>query len=397
MTGPVKVLQRMLAVAGVEIVEVLRRPRALLGVALGPLVVLAVFGVGFRGPGPLRAAVVVPPDLGLPGSTAAYRGMAPGLDVVSVSGETAPALQALAAGRVDLVVAAQNDARQRLDSGQQAVVTVDYDTSDPYLASQAKIAASQLAAAINHRLVESAVQAARQRTLTAGGSWPAELRPALLASPVRVDAKNIAPTAPSIQSFYGLAVIAIALQHLGITLAALSLLRDRQRGMLELFRVAPIHAIEVLLGKALALGALSCVVAAGMFEVLVAGFGVPLPGSVVPVAAVTGLLVATALGLGFLVALTSRAERQAVQLALLILLASVFFGGLAVDLTELSPPVRALAQLLPVTQATVLFQDLFLRGRSSQAWRGVALALMAASLFLADWWLLRRELRATRA
>lgn len=58
------------------------------------------------------------------------------------------------------------------------------------------------------------------------------------------------------------------------------------------------------------------------------------------------------------VALIAQTERQAVQLALLTVLASIFFGGLAVDLTELSPAVRTLAQLVPVTQATAMLQDL---------------------------------------
>lgn len=397
MTGPFETIQRVLAIAGAEVVEILRRPRALLGLALGPLLVLAVFGAGFQGPAPLRAALVLPSDLGLPSTPAAYRSLSSEIDVVSVTQNASPAMQAMEAGRVDLVVAAPADAQQRVANGQQAVVNVLYDTPDPYLADQAKIAATQLAAAINRRLVESAVQSASRRAEAAGDPWPASLRPSVLAAPVRVHTTDIAPSAPSIQSFYGLAVVALALQHLAITLAALSLLRDRQRGMLDLFRVAPVRALELLVGKALALGALSCIVAAGMFGVLVAGFGAPLPEGAASVATVTVLLVVTALALGFLVALISQTERQAVLLALLILLASVFFGGLAVDLTELSPAVRTFAQLLPVTQATALLQDLFLRGQSSQAWRGVALAVMAACLFMADWILLRRELRAARA
>ena len=61
------------------------------------------------------------------------------------------------------------------------------------------------------------------------------------------------------------------------------------------------------------------------------------------------LLLVASLGLGLFIAVVSDSERQAVQLSLLVLLASVFFSGFVLPIDEFTEPVRALAYMLPVT------------------------------------------------
>ena len=98
------------------------------------------------------------------------------------------------------------------------------------------------------------------------------------------------------------------------------------------------------------------------------------------------------IGIGTVVALLSDTDRQAIQVSLLILLASVFFSGLAIDLDQFSAPVRVIGGLLPVTQAGTLLQDLLLRGAATDAWRMTLLAVMAAGLFAVGWLVLRRQM-----
>ena len=52
---------RLLALVGKELVEVVRRPGALLSLVLGPFLIMAVFGLGYNGVHrPLETVVVVP-------------------------------------------------------------------------------------------------------------------------------------------------------------------------------------------------------------------------------------------------------------------------------------------------------------------------------------------------
>src|SRR5205814_10258697 len=104
------------------------------------------------------------------------------------------------------------------------------------------------------------------------------------------------------------------------------------------------------------------------------------------------LLTVATVGLWLVLSLVSRSEYQLIQLSLLALLTSVFFGGLAIDLSQFSPPLQIASQFLPVTEATRLGQDLFLRGAATEPWRFGALAAMAIGLTLAALLLLRREL-----
>ncbi len=74
------------------------------------------------------------------------------------------------------------------------------------------------------------------------------------------------------------------------------------------------------------------------------------------------------LGIGLLIAVISDSERQAVQLSLLLLLASVFFSGFVLAISEFTEPVRVLAYMLPVTHGIRLMQDIMLRGGTTQTW-----------------------------
>src|SRR5437868_14517401 len=67
-----KGLTRTFAVVGKEILVVLRRPSALATLVIGPIVILAVFGLSFVGQPPIRAMLVVPADSGLPSDPKAY-------------------------------------------------------------------------------------------------------------------------------------------------------------------------------------------------------------------------------------------------------------------------------------------------------------------------------------
>jgi len=122
---------------------------------------------------------------------------------------------------------------------------------------------------------------------------------------------------------------------------------------------------------------------------------VPLLGSPMLLAGIVGLLVLASLGLGLLISIVSDSERQAVQLSLLVLLASVFFSGFVLPIEEFAAPVRALAYALPVTTGIRLSQDVMLRGTIREPWEAGVLFAIALVLLVACWVLLRRTM--TRA
>ena len=252
-----------------------------------------------------------------------------------------------------------------------------------------------LSSAVNQAIIRQAVERGQGIALaegqTAAGTIPAEV----VAAPTKAQLRNAAPTAPRVLAYYGPAVLALILQHLAISLVALSLVRERTSGVIELFRVGPINAVDVIAGKVLAYLLIGGLIAMLTITLLIVGFGIPLLGDPAALALAIALLLVASLGIGLVVAVISDSERQAVQICLLLLLASVFFSGFVVAISEFAEPVRVLAFALPVTHGIRLIQDIMLRGTTTQLWEYAALAGIAGVTLFAAWIGLRRGM--TRA
>lgn len=67
--------------------------------------------------------------------------------------------------------------------------------------------------------------------------------------PILSDASNEVKTQVNYINFFGPTVVILLLQHIAVTLADLSNVRDKQPGVFEFFRVAPISPTQVLTGK----------------------------------------------------------------------------------------------------------------------------------------------------
>lgn len=72
-------------------------------------------------------------------------------------------------------------------------------------------------------------------------------------------------------------------------------------------------------------------------------------------------LLFTSPGIGFVNSLLAQTEVQAVQHAMLVLLASIFLGGLFVSPYLLTDPVRSVSWAVPVTYGMNLLQAVNLR------------------------------------
>lgn len=396
MTTIIKSLTRLWAVFRKELIDIRRRPGAVISLILGPFLIMAVFGLGYSGiRQPLDTVLVIPPDSGLSQDAADYQDLAGGGFVIrGITADADEATRLLEAQQLDLVVIAPADLEGSFRAGEQSVIDVRYNLVDPIERNYAEFLAQQLSAEINQRLIQRAVAEGQQRALQEApgvSPIPAEV----VAEPTRVQTTNLAPTSPSVVSFFGPAVVALILQHMAVTLTALSLVRERLSGVMEIFRISPIGSIEILVGKYLAFGLLNGLIAVGVVGLMVFGLGVPFLGDPLVFAGVVALLVAASIGLGLFISVISDSERQAVQLSLLVLLASVFFSGFVLSIDEFIPEVRAGAYALPVTHGVRLMQDLMLRGSTAYEWQIGALAAISAVLFVLTWLLLRRNM--TRA
>ena len=391
------VVIRLMAFVGKEIIETLRRPGAIVSLILGPFLIMAVFGLGYSGvKRPLETIIVAPPTSGLPTDVATYQDLAGGgLHIAEVVPDRSAAEERLRNDTADVVIVAPEDPEAQFRAGQQSVLEVLIDVVDPVAENYAGFLASGLASAVNREIIRRAAAEGQGYAIAAGEPEAAAIPPDVIAAPTRSEIDNIAPSTPNVIWYFAPAVLALILQHLAAALVAMSLVRERTSGVIELFRIAPVSAAEVLTGKLLAFGLIGGVIAATTVALLVFGIGVPMLASVALVALAIGLLLLASIGLGLLIAVVSDSERQAVQLSLLLLLASVFFSGFVLPISEFTEPVRAVAYTLPVTHGIRLLQDLMLRGTTTNEWEFLALGVIALVTMVLAWLLLRRGM--TRA
>ncbi|MCA1668081.1 MAG: ABC transporter permease, partial [Thermomicrobia bacterium] len=182
------------------------------------------------------------------------------------------------------------------------------------------------------------------------GAQALQLPPAeVLVAPFQAEVNNKAPVLPSFIAFYAPAVLALLLQHVSITLTALTLVRERTSGATELFRVTPSATPE--------------------------------------------MLIAAALGLGLVISAVATSETQAVQYAMLVLLASVFFGNFFLPIDTLYPWARVISYALPITYGVQAMQNIMLRGIPANPNTFIALGAFAVGFFLLGTLLFRRTVR----
>lgn len=393
--GIFKVSARVLAVVGKEIIEVFRRPGAVLSLILGPFLILAVFGAGYQGyKKDLAAIMVVHPASTLPKDLVTYQDLqVRGFAFVDVVSDRAAAEARLQAGEVDLIIIAPNDPIASVEAGQQAELQVVIDIPDPVAASYATFLADTMAAAVNREIYRQGAAEGQAYAITIGGRDLSNIPPEVIASPTRAVLTNLSPVAPTTVGYFGPAALALVLQHMAVTLIALSIVRERTSGALDRFRSSPMRATELVVGKVLAFGLLGGGIAALSVWLLVSVLGVPMLGGAAEVALVVGLLLVASLGLGLLISVISDSERQAVQLSLLTLLASMFFSGFILRTEEFQPLVQSATNVLPVTHGIALLQQTMLTGSISEPWMLLALGGIGFVVLALSWLLLRRELR----
>ncbi|MCB0163650.1 MAG: ABC transporter permease, partial [Anaerolineae bacterium] len=216
--------------------------------------------------------------------------------------------------------------------------------------------------------------------------------PDILIRPFRSEPKSIASMELRPSDFFAPAVIALLMQHLVVTFAALSVVTERRSGTMELFRISPISPIETLISKYLSYMILGSLLTAILTIVVVFGLGVPMLGPWGLYALIMAALIFTSLGMGFVISLIAQTDSQAVQYSMILLLTSVFFSGAFIGLHLLQGPVKVVSWAIPATYGIRLLQDIMLRGYLANPLLLTSLTAIGVGFFVLAWVLMRRAM-----
>ena len=147
--------------------------------------------------------------------------------------------------------------------------------------------------------------------------------------------------------------------------AAVSVLRDRESGVLDRVRMCPAPPWALLVGSGLSSAAVALAVSALVYAVAILVFGVRVHGSAVAFGLVLVALAVLVGGFTLLLAGVARTEAQLENAASFIILVMSFLGGAWMPSFVLPSWVQTLSLALPVRWAT--------EGLAATTWRGLGL------------------------
>jgi ABC-2 type transport system permease protein len=232
-------------------------------------------------------------------------------------------------------------------SRRAAEIQVIVDASDPMVATSAMNAATALAAQRSLKILTETAEG----TLLRRESPPIDFRVRAWYNPDLVSAIFIVP-----------GLIGALLMQTTITAMAVSVVREREKGTLEALVVSPIRRWELLLGKIIpnlfvAYGQMTMALVVARFV-----FDVPIRGSLVLLYALSLFFMWGTLGTGIFVSTASRTVPQAMQLAFLTFLPSIYLSGLLFPIEGMPRGAQYLAAVIPLTYYLRIVRGIVLKG-----------------------------------
>ncbi len=182
---------------------------------------------------------------------------------------------------------------------------------------------------------------------------PAQVSVLPLYNPRRISAINVVP-----------GLIGVILTMTMVMFTAMAIVRERERGNLELLITTPVSSGELMVGKVLPYIAVGLVQVSVVLLLGAALFEVPIRGSLAGVYGAAMLLIVANLTLGLFVSTLARTQFQAMQMAFFLFLPSILLSGFMFPFDGMPRPAQWIAEALPLTHFMRLIRGVVLRGAS---------------------------------
>ena len=182
----------------------------------------------------------------------------------------------------------------------------------------------------------------------------ASVRPISIVSfynPERRSAVNIVP-----------GLIGVILTMTMILFTSVAIVRERERGNMELLIATPISSAELMTGKLLPYVVIGLVQTTVVLLLGIWLFDVPIVGSLVDIYLAAILLIVANLTLGLLVSSKAQSQFQAMQMTFFLFLPSILLSGFMFPFAGMPKVAQWIAEVLPLTHFLRLIRGIMLRG-----------------------------------
>jgi ABC-2 type transport system permease protein len=325
----------------------MRRDHITFGMMIGlPIIQLFLFGFAINADPRHLPALVEMADSG-PLSRAVVAGMQNSsyFDFKGSVMGTAAGEEALRRGTANFVVVIPPDFERDVIRGRQPEILVAADASDPSATGGAVAALSGI--------VSIAIKETLQGPLQPSAGAPAPFNVVVHReyNPEGKTSTNIVP-----------GLLAIILSMTMVMITAVAIVKETERGTMEMLIATPVRPLEVMLGKILPyvfVGYVQTVVFLTAAELI---FGVPFEGD--PLAFFLGfnLFILVNLALGFLISTAARNQMQAMQLSFFTILPSILLSGFMFPFAGMPGWAQFLGTGVPATHFLLVVRKVMLKG-----------------------------------
>jgi len=338
-------LRRFGAVLYKEFIQ-MRRDRITFGMMIGlPIIQLFLFGFAINADprnlptlvemgdnGPLSRAVIA----GMQNSSYfAFKGAVTGVG----EGE-----EALRRGTANFVVVIPEDFERDVVRGNKPEILIAADASDPSATGGAVAALSGI---VNVAISETLTGPLAQQA----GSPPFSMVVHREYNPEGKTSTNIVP-----------GLLAIILSMTMVMITAVAIVKETERGTMEMLIATPVKPLEVMLGKILPYVFVGYVQTAVFLAAASLVFGVPFEGSVWAFFLGFNLFIVVNLALGFLISTAAKSQMQAMQLSFFTILPSILLSGFMFPFAGMPGWAQFIGQGVPATHFLRIVRKVMLKG-----------------------------------
>jgi ABC-2 type transport system permease protein len=294
-------------------------------------------------------------------------------DIQQITTSPDAARSAIISGKAGVGVVIPPDYHDRRGHNQPAKILVLIDGSDSTVSAGALAAINGVIAQNNLEIL----------TRDARGGMPMSAQPIILFNPEGRTANYIIP-----------GLVAILMQMIAIFLAAGSVVREREKGTMEQLMVTPVDPLGLMLGKVAPYLVLGLGETALILAIMRWAFAVPIQGSLVFLFAIMIVYLAALLALGLFISTRAKTEMEAMQMAQMLVLPSVFLSGYIFPFKGMPLLLQAIGQVLPATHMVAVMRGIVLRDAGPSEMLAHVLALVAFAVALV-WLSVRRVSKMT--
>lgn len=282
------------------------------------------------------------------------------------------AKEELKKGNLDAILIIPEDFSSAIEKGQQGVLTLIIDQSNPQISSiltgmmekivdglASKVAIEKL---VGMMATELPTDKPAPPGSTIVPSIPSQPNPQALIKPFIIKIEGLVPGEQNYFQFMAPGIIAMVVVMAVMIGLAASISREKELGTLDGILVAPIPRLCIILGKALSQTTRGLLQGSIVLLLSIFLFGVKIYGSIPLVALLLFLGVFSFIGLGILISAIAAEQETAMMIMMTLTFPMIFLSGVFFPIEQMPGFMQIISRILPLTYVIEALRKVIILG-----------------------------------